>query len=413
MSLPSRSFAPGPVSSSSADWRVSLSVPSFSEAEVQAITEVVRSAWWTKGPVTRRLERDFAGYLRIDHALAVSSGTAALHLAFLALGLSPGDEVLVPSLNFVASANMILHAGGVPRFVDVCSPQTPLVDVGKLNRALGPRTRGICVMHYAGYPCEMDAIMEFARMHNLWVVEDAAHAPGAAWKGVPCGTWGDIGCFSLFGNKNLTCGEGGFVVSRDPDLVAKLRNLHSHGMDSLTWDRFHGNQLSYDVTAAGFNYRMDDLRAALASVQLRSLENTNRLRRERVALYRELLDGDSRWTIPFRGHPGTSACHLFVIVLAEGIPRERVMTVLKAHGIQSSIHYPPTHQFRFYRSRLPLSSGLEVTEDLGRRLISLPLYPDLTLEEVELVGECFKTAVDSAVSCSGETRSSFPVSSTL
>jgi dTDP-4-amino-4,6-dideoxygalactose transaminase len=373
-----------------------LSVPRFTDAEVRAITEVVRSGWWTKGPVTRRLEQEFAGYLGVDHALAVSSGTAALHLAFLALGLSSGEEVLTPSLSFVASANTILHAGGVPRFVDVSSPQNPLVSVRDLERAVGPKTRGICVMHYAGYPCEMDAIMEFARSHGLWVVEDAAHAPGAAWKGVPCGTWGDIGCFSLFGNKNLTCGEGGFVVTRHSDLAAKLRVLHSHGMDSLTWDRFRGHRFSYDVTAAGFNYRMDDLRAALALVQLGCLEEANRLRTERVAQYRELLGDDSRWIIPFQGHQGISASHLFVVVLAEGIPREGVMSALKERGIQTSIHYPPTHLFSFYRSCFPVPSGLEITEDLGRRLLSLPLYADLTREEVEMVSESFRAAVDCA-----------------
>ncbi|HYK89519.1 MAG TPA: DegT/DnrJ/EryC1/StrS aminotransferase family protein [Acidobacteriota bacterium] len=394
MSSPNRSLAPGLPSSSSVEWRVPLSALECSEEEVRAISRVVRSGWWTKGPVTRRMEQEFADFLGVDHVVAVSNGTAALHLAFLALGLAPGEEVLTPSLNFVAAANMILHTGGVPRFVDVASPETPLVCTSSLERALGPRTRGICVMHYAGYPCEMDAIMEFARKHGLWVVEDAAHAPGACWKGIPCGTWGDVGCFSLFGNKNLTCGEGGLLVTRRADLAAKVRSLHSHGMDSLTWDRFRGHQFSYDVAEPGFNYRMDDLRASLARVQLHSLERANHLRAERAQWYRELLGGDPRWSLPFAGHEGLSACHLFVLVLAEDTPRSRLMSLLKDRGIQTSIHYPPVHKFKFYRNLLPAQTGLEVTEDLGRRLVSLPLYPGLSHSQVRLVTESLRDAID-------------------
>jgi dTDP-4-amino-4,6-dideoxygalactose transaminase len=342
------------------------------------------------------LEQEFADYLGVNHAVAVTNGTAALHLAYLALGLSPGEEVLTPALNFVASANTILHAGGTPRFVDVLSPQNPLVCVGNLECALTPRTRGICVMHYAGYPCEMDVIMEFAHRHSLWVVEDAAHAPGASWKGIPCGAWGDIGCFSFFGNKNLTCGEGGLLATRRADLATKVRSLHSHGMDSLTWDRFRGHQFSYDVTAAGFNYRMDDLRASVARVQLHSLEKANRLRVERVTWYRDLLGADERWTIPFQDHPGLSACHLLVVVLAENISRSRVMSGLRDLGIQTSIHYPPVHQFSFYRNLIAAPANLKITEELGRMLVSLPLYPSLTRKQVELVTESFRRAVDRA-----------------
>lgn len=396
MSSPNRSFVPEPPNSSSVEWRVPLSALSFSEEEVHAVTQVVRSGWWTYGPVTRQLEEEFADYLGIEHAVAVANGTAALHLAHLALSLSAGDEVLTPSLSFVAAANTILHAGGIPRFVDVASYQTPLVSVQNLEKALSPKTRGICVMHYGGYPCEMDAIVEFARRHGLWVIEDAAHAPGASWKGVPCGTWGDIGCFSFFGNKNLTCGEGGFVVTRRADLAEKLRLLRSHGMDSLTWDRYRGHQFSYDVTAAGFNYRLDDIRASLLRIQLRSLEKVNQLRGERVAWYRELMGEDPRWCMPFQDHPGVAAHHLHVVVLSEGISRSHVMSLLKARGIQTSIHYPPVHLFKFYRNHFPPPTDLSVTEDLGRRLVTLPLYPGLTREQVELVSESLRWAADLA-----------------
>lgn len=346
---------------------------------------VLQSGWWTSGPVVRQLEQEFATRIGVRHAVAVSSGTAALHLAHLALGLKPGDEVLIPSLNFVAGANSILHGGGTPKFVDVCSPDTPLVTAATLARRLAPGIRGICVMHYGGYPCPMDDIMDFARAHRLWVVEDASHAPGAAWKGSCCGTWGDVGCFSFFGNKNITCGEGGMVVTQRDDIADSLRSLRSHGMDLLTWDRYHGHRFSYDVKDKGFNFRMDDIRAAILRAQLRALERINNLRKERVAWYCDLLKADSRWSIPLTLHKGDSAYHLMVLVLSQGIDRSRLITGMRGRGIQTSIHYPPIHQFTYYR-KLPLDrSDLEVTETLGRQLLTLPLYPDMTREQVELV----------------------------
>jgi dTDP-4-amino-4,6-dideoxygalactose transaminase len=361
------------------------------------VTRVLRSGWWTSGPETEALEREFERRFQIRHAIAVSSGTAALQLAFLALLRSPGDEVVLPALNFVAAANTILHVGAVPRFADVDSISAPLASAETLERAITPKTRGICVMHYGGYPCGMDAIVDLARQRKLWVVEDAAHAPGAAWKGIACGRWGDIACFSFFGNKNLTCAEGGLVATESDDLAKKLRLLRSHGMDSLTWDRFRGHSFSYDVTTPGFNFRMDDLRAALLRVQLRSLARFNHLRRERVQWYRRLLEPDPRWAITFDHYGGTSAFHLFTVVLAEGISRRAVMRFLRSRGIQTSIHYPPIHQFTYYRGLALSHSDLKLTNDLGRRILTLPLFPSMSDEQVELVCASFRDAIDCGV----------------
>jgi len=372
---------------------VPLSAPSFDEAEVQAVADVMRSGWWTSGPVTSALEREFAATVGVPHAIAVSSGTAALHLAFAAMEMKPGDEVLTPSLSFVAAANCILHAGGMPRFVDVAALELPLVSSETLERAITPRTRGICVMHYGGAPCAMDAVMSLAREHGLWVVEDAAHAPGAAWGSRSCGAWGDVGCFSFFGNKNLTCAEGGMVTTTSDRIASRIRTLRSHGMSSLTWDRYRGHQFSYDVTEPGFNYRIDDLRAAILRVQLSALPELNRRRAERVGWYRELLAGDPRWMLPFSHYSEKTAHHLFVIVLAEGLERAHIMSRLKAEGVQSSIHYPPTHLFSGFQKLAMPASDLRVTEVLGRRLLSLPLYPDMSREQVEWVAESLDRAV--------------------
>jgi dTDP-4-amino-4,6-dideoxygalactose transaminase len=395
MSLPKANTVPERQSSKLSEWRVPLSQLSCSEREITRITSVLRSGWWTCGPETEALEKEFAARLGVRHAIAVTNGTAALHLAFVALGLSKGDEVVTPALNFVAAANTILYAGAIPRFAEVAAVDTPLVSADTLERAITPKTRGVCVMHYGGYPCAMDSIVEWAHRRGLWIVEDAAHAPGASWNGISCGGWGDIGCFSFFGNKNLTCAEGGLVVTENDDYAKRLRLLRSHGMDSLTWDRFRGHSFSYDVTVPGLNYRMDDLRAALLRIQLQSLDRWNGLRQERVAWYRRLLGSDPRWTIPFENYPGVSAYHLMPVVLAEGVSRSGIMSFLKSVGIQTSIHYPPVHQFSCYRKLLP-HSGLKRTEDLGRRILTLPLYPGMSYLQVELVCNSFHEAIENA-----------------
>jgi dTDP-4-amino-4,6-dideoxygalactose transaminase len=383
MSLPSRSISRE--QSSTFEWRVPLSAPDFTEEEAEAIAGTVRSGWWTSGPMTRLLEEEFAAAFGARHAVALASGTAALHLAFKAPELPHEGEVLTPSLTFVAAANSVLHAGGVPRFADVVSLRSPIVSAETLARAITPRTRGICVMHYGGFPCDMPPILELARARGLWIVEDAAHAPGGSSGGVPCGRWGDISCFSFFGNKNLTCAEGGMALTDRDDLADRLRALRSHGMTSLTWDRYRGHSHSYDVIAPGFNYRLDDLRASLLRIQLRSLARLNGLREERAIWYRQRLSGDPRWIIPFDGHAGISAHHLFVLVLSGSIDRLGVMDSLRREGIQSSIHYPPIHQFSFYRNLGLTGTGLENTEALGNRLLTLPLYPSMTLTQVDLV----------------------------
>ncbi len=394
--MPSRNFVPEPRNSKSPEWIVPLAEIQFSGDEIRSVTRVLQSGWWTSGPETEALEKEFERRTGVRHALAVSNGTAAIHLAFKALGLSPGDEVVVPSFNFVAAANTVVQFGGIPRFADVESLENPVASVRTLEKAVTPRTRGICVMHYGGYPCAMDSIAEFARQRHLWLVEDAAHAPGAAWRNVPCGKWGDVGCFSFFGNKNLSCAEGGMVTTENDSIAENLRLLRSHGMDSLTWDRFRGHSFSYDVTVPGFNFRMDDLRSAILRVQLRSLDGFNLLRRERVQWYRKLIGNDSRWIVPFRNYGGTPAFHLFTVVLDEGLSRKGIMGSLKRRGIQTSIHYPPTHQFSYYRRLRVSDSDLAVTDELGRRTLTLPLFPHMSYEQVETVcGSLIEAAAES------------------
>ena len=217
--------------------------------------DAVRSGWWSMGPRVGELERAFAQHCGARHALAVTNGTAALHLALLAAGCAAGDEVLLTSLNFVAAANTIRHTGPIPVFCDITGVDDLNVSPDDIEAAIGPRTRALVVMHYGGHPCRMDAILELATRHGLALVEDAAHAPGAEWRGQRCGTFGDVGCFSFFSNKNLPVGEGGMIVTDDDALAERIGLLRSHGMTTLTWDRHRGHASSYDVVSEGFNYR--------------------------------------------------------------------------------------------------------------------------------------------------------------
>jgi dTDP-4-amino-4,6-dideoxygalactose transaminase len=373
------------------NWQVPLMDVILGPEEIAAVSAVLESGWLSMGPQTRRFEEECARFLGTPHALAVANGTAALHLACLALGLGPGDEVLCPALTFVATANAILYTGARPVFVDIGGPEDLNMSVADAARKVTSRTRAMMVMHYAGHPCDMDGLRTLAEAHRLKIIEDAAHAPGAVYQSAGgarmLGTLGDIGCFSFFANKNMTTGEGGLVVTHDPEVAAKVRSARSHGLSSLTWDRHRGHSLSYDVTALGFNYRIDEMRAALGLVQLAKLPGVNTRRRELTRLYREKLQSIPGLTLPGAQEIEASACHLFPLVLPPGADRAAFMAALAERGIQTSIHYPPIHRFSHYRRLWPadFDHGLPQTEAVAPRLVTLPLFPTMTGEQLDRV----------------------------
>ena len=367
-------------------WRVPLSDLTIDEELVDAALAAIRSGWWSMGPRVTEFEDEFARLCQAREAVAVANGTAALHLALLAVGCGSGDEVIVPSLNFVAAANTIGHTGAKPVFCDIGGAHDLNLDPVDLERAVGPRTKAVVTLHYGGFACDMDAVSEIAEGHGLAVVEDAAHAPGGSWKGRMCGTLGDVGCFSFFSNKNLPVGEGGMIVTNDEAIADKLRLLRSHGMTTLTWERHKGHAHSYDVVAQGFNYRLDELRAALGLVQLARLHEENARRAEITARYREALDGTRGLTMPFgeNGSDRVSSHHLAVVVLPEGADRAAIREALTERGIQTSVHYPPIHTFSQYRTA-PELRPLPRTDEVAGRLMTLPLYGRMSDEDVELV----------------------------
>lgn len=368
------------------EWRVPLADLDYGLEEERAVIDVLRSKWLTMGERTAAFEAAFANLTGAKHAVAVSNATQALHLACQALGVGPGDEVIVPSLTFVATANAVLYCGGEVRFAEVIGPEDLTIDPASIEAHITPKTKAIIPMHYAGYPCRMPEIIALAQKHSLGVIEDAAHAPGASLDGRALGTWGEIGCFSFFSNKNLPTGEGGMLTTDRDDLAEKLRLLRSHGMTTLTYERHKGHAFSYDVVDLGYNDRIDEIRAALGLAQLDKLVRNNARRRALTQSYWDSL-ADTGLTLPFKDvDRGQPACHILPVLLPEGADRQAFMTGLRDAGVQSSIHYRPIHTFSYYVERYG-EQTLPLTEAVAAREVTLPLYPTMGKLEVDLVIE--------------------------
>lgn len=373
-------------------WNIPLSDLSFDAEEALAVQKVIESRWLTMGAVTQEFERAFEEFIHVNHAVAVTNGTAALHLACLAAGLGPGDEVIVPSLTFVATANAIRYTGATPVFADIESFSDLDISPTEIKQRITDRTKAVMVMHYAGYPCDMDAIMDLAKKHNLKVIEDAAHAVGSTLDGRNMGCVGDVGCFSFFSNKNMTTGEGGMVVTNDDAIAEKLRLMRSHGMTTMTWDRHRGHAQGYDVVEVGYNYRIDEIRSAMGLVQLRKLSENNKRRQDITRMYWAAIhELTPEIGTPFKDHRGSSAAHIMPVLLPEGMERMPVMEELKSQGIQTSNHYPPIHSFSIYKSGDAIH--LPKTEQAAEREITLPLYPAMTREEVLTVVKALQSAL--------------------
>jgi dTDP-4-amino-4,6-dideoxygalactose transaminase len=368
-----------------------LSDITYDAEEEKAVLDVLRSKWLSMGDITKTFEQEFGEYVNSPYVVAVSNCTAALHLALISLGIGAGDEVIVPSLTFVATANAVCYTGAKPVFADIKSLDDWTISPDSIREHITPRTRAIIVVHYGGYPCDMQAITEIAKKCNLHVVEDAAHGPGSWVDSKHIGTWGDVGCFSFFSNKNMTSGEGGAVVTNSEEIAEKIRNLRSHGMTTISWDRHHGHAYQYDVISLGYNYRFDEIRAALARTQLKKLDFNNRKRSERHAYYRNLLEQFGEVRVPFTHRNDRVSNHLLSILLNENIDRIELMKKMRSYGIQTSIHYPPVHRFSNYRD---LDTGsLPYTEIVGKQELTLPLHPLLDFKEIDYIVQKLKECI--------------------
>lgn len=371
---------------------ISLCDPVIAEAEKKTLCDVIDSGWLTMGERVASFEGAFARMHNVEDAVAVSSCTAGLHLSLKALNIGPGDEVLVPSLTFVATVNAVLYVGATPVFVDIERSDLPHISLKDAEAKYTERTRAVIVMHYGGYLLDLPAWRFFTHAHDLMLIEDAAHAPATG----EVGCWSDAAAFSFFTNKNMTTAEGGMVLARDAEALARVRHMRSHGMTTGTLNRQRGHAFSYDVTMLGYNYRMDELRAAMGMVQLARLPQWNERRRELANLYRQSLAAHiPDVVIPFDPTHETAA-HLMPVLLPVEMNRQNVMHQLRNAGIQSSIHYPPIHRFSYYRDRFP-GVLLPKTEEFCAGELTLPLHPSMTEDDIERVVESLKKAIYSAM----------------
>jgi dTDP-4-amino-4,6-dideoxygalactose transaminase len=379
------------------DWRIPLSDLDYGPEEAAAVQRVLDGKWLSMGGEVQAFEREFAAMQNARHAIAVSSATAGLHLALLALNIGPGDEVVQPALNFVAAANVTVAVGAVPVFADICGLAEPTIAPAEIERLIGPRTKAAIVMHYGGNLCRMTDIVRLCAARGIAVVEDACHAVGIAYHdpqgrgphGVMAGSIGDIAAFSFFSNKNMATGEGGMALTNRDELADHVRLLRSHGMTSLTWDRHHGHASSYDVVASGFNYRIDELHAALGRVQLAKLADNNRRRRAVLAAYREAVSDLNGWAMPFADAIKHSSGHLMVLVAPEVEARQRAVRALREHHIQTSMHYPCIADFAAFSGA---NRHLPATREFARRAVTLPLFGSLSAGSVREIADIIREA---------------------
>ena len=368
-------------------WDIQLFKLNFDDREISAVSEVVAGGWLSMGEKIIEFEHSFSNLLGQNvRCSAVTNCTAALHLSLLALDVSDGDEVIIPALTFVADANVVNLVGATPVVADCTSITDWNVSAESIEAKITNRTKAVIVVHYAGYPCkDIEKIAKLCKDRDIYLIEDTAHAPGASLNGKMCGTWGDFGCFSFFSNKNLSIGEGGLVSTSNEELDKKIRYLRSHGMTSLTLDRHKGRSITYDVAHPGLNYRMDEIRAALGSVQLKKLSEGNSKRQELTEHYRNNL-GASSVEMPFSEQPAesSSAYHILPILLPGHINRVAVINDLKRKRIQSSIHYPPFWDFAAYEGQFSPSQA-PIVARICKSQLTLPLFPTMTFDEVDQV----------------------------
>jgi dTDP-4-amino-4,6-dideoxygalactose transaminase len=372
-------------SESTADAFLPFALPDIDEAEIDAVVACLRSGWVTTGPMTRQFELDFQAYLGGGdlQAIAVNSATAGLHLALESVGIGPGDEVIVPTLTFTATAEVVRYLGAQPVFVDV-EPERMTISVAAVEAAITPRTRAIMPVHYAGLACDMDALLDLARRHGLRVIEDAAHAFPTRYKERLVGTLdSDMTVFSFYANKTMTTGEGGMVVTRDAELAKRMRMMRLHGISRDAFDRYVSRTPAwhYEVVAAGFKYNLTDIASAIGIQQLRKIDRFAKRREQLAHRYHDALAGLPLRLPALPGPGDTHAWHLYVVRLAldAGIARDELIMRLSERGIGTSVHFIPLHRQPFWRASCDLSPlRFPVAEACYESMLSLPLYTKMS-----------------------------------
>jgi len=363
--------------------------PLVEDDEIQEVVATLKSGWLSTGPRVKQFERDFKEYVGAEYAVATSSCTAALHLALIAHGVGPGDEVIVPAMTFAATANVVEHVGATPIFVD-SEPEGFNLDCDQLEGCISPKTKAIMPVHFAGLPCDMTRIDEIAADRGFVVIEDAAHAAGARYRGARIGGPGNTTAFSFYVTKNLSTGEGGMLTTSDPAIADRVQVLGLHGMDLGAWQRYQKPGVRhYDVVYPGFKYNLTDIAAAMGLHQLRKLDRFIQTRQAYAAFYNEAFKDLPELILPPDDPQHENAWHLYPVMVRPELlttDRDGIREALAAENIGAAVHFMPVHTHAFYREKYEIPYGsLPRAEFIGDRVFSLPLSPALAQADVESV----------------------------
>ena len=362
------------------------------EKEAQAAYDTIKSGWISTGPKNAELEQMFIDQWHVKYAVSMSNCTDSLHVCCMVCGFGLGDEVICPSLTFAASCNCIRYVGATPVFADIVGPEHINIDPKDIEAKITSRTKGIIVVHMAGFPADMDAIMDIAKKHNLKVIEDACHGPLSEYKGKKLGTIGDCASFSFFSNKNISTGEGGMFITNNEEMAQKARLIRSHGMSTMSYQRASGHATEYDITCLGYNFRMDDIRAAIAIEQLKKLPGDLETRIAVRKRYVDRLTKNPRIAVPFADNTEFVSNYIFPIIILDSTKEERnaLREFIHAAGIQTSVHYPAAHRFSTYKE---LAAVLPQTEYVTDNEVTLPMYAALSMEQVDFICDTVETGI--------------------
>lgn len=374
-------------------YKIPLFNLNFDEREAQAAYDTIKSGWISTGPKNEELEQMFVDMFHIRHAVSMSNCTDALHVCCMVCGFGPGDEVICPSLTFAASGNCIRYVGATPVFADIVGPDHINIDPKDIERKITPKTKGIIIVHMAGFPAKMDEIMAIAQKYNLKIIEDACHGPLSEYKGRKLGSIGDCAAFSFFSNKNISTGEGGMFTTNNDKMAQQARLIRSHGMSTMSYQRASGHATEYDITCLGYNYRMDDIRASIAIEQLKKLPDDLEIRLKVRKHYEECLSEIKGIVVPFAVNTEFVSNYIMPVVLLNSNKerRNKIREYIHAAGIQTSVHYPAIHRFSIYREYEAL---LPQTEYVTDNEITLPMYAALTPEQIDFICNIVEKAVN-------------------
>lgn len=364
---------------------MAFSQPLIGQEEINEVVDTLKSGWITTGPKTKKFESQFSDFIGTKNAIAVSSCTAALHLALVCNDIKDGDEVITTPLTFASTANVVVHQNAKPVFVDI-QKDTYNIDPDKIEEKITDKTKAIIPVHYAGHPCDMDQINKIAKKHKIMVIEDAAHSLSAEYKGQKIGTLGNIGCFSFYPTKNMTTAEGGMMTTNNDKLADKIRMLSLHGINKDAWKRYSSEgSWYYEIFYPGYKYNMTDIQASMGIHQLKNLKNMQKIRENIAKRYNEAFQDLPNIILPTVRNYIKHSWHLYAIQVL-GIKRNKFIEELKSNQVGFSIHFIPLHYHPYYKERFGFKKGdFPVTEKVYERIVSIPLYPKMSDKDIEHV----------------------------